>query len=428
MIASRAAGRRRVAPRAPAGVLAAVLAAALLAGAGTAAPAPLAAAAAATVQPAACPAGSALLAGGPVTASHPARGVTVRSWVAADAGGHGVRLTVAQADLRAVRLAAASPSRFGAAGSTTQLTAATTGAVAGVNGDYFAYDWSGAAIPYGPLVRGGRVLRLPPGLRPAVAADAGGRPVAGGVRAAGTVRLAAAGGTPLPVVSVNDDGDVGRDTATRDPATTGGVAVVTPWLGPGRPHRTVEVVLRRGVVRAVAHRVPFGRGLRWGSGRAGQGDVLLSASGAAATVLRRLTPGARVSVRYAARAASGVLVRDAVGSGAALLRGGHVLAPCSGTGARSRPRTMVAWDAARRRVWLLVVTGSGPGSAVSRYGATYRQIAQVARALGASDAVMLDGGGSSTMAVRTGRRVARVDAPAGAPQRPVPDAVVLVRR
>jgi exopolysaccharide biosynthesis protein len=89
---------------------------------------------------------------------------------------------------------------------------------------------------------------------------------------------------------------------------------------------------------------------------------------------------------------------------------------------------MVAWDAARRRVWLLVVTGSGPGSAVSRYGATYRQIAQAARALGASDAVMLDGGGSSTMAVRSGGRAWRVDAPAGTLQRPVPDVVVLVRR
>ena len=55
-------------------------------------------------------------------------------------------------------------------------------------------------------------------------------------------------------------------------------------------------------------------------------------------------------------------------------------------------------------------------------------VVEVAEALGAADAVMLDGGGSSTMAVRTGRGVLRVDAPAGAPQRPVPNAVVLVRR
>jgi hypothetical protein len=403
-----------------------VLAAALLAaGAPVPGAAPPAAAAAPTVQASACPAGSALFAGGPVRTLRPARGVLVRSWLTADARGHGVRFTVAQADLRAVRLGAASPSRFGAAGSTSGLVAGTTGAVVGVNGDYFAYDWAGAAIPYGPLVRGGRVLRLPPGTRPAVAADAGGRPVAGGVRVSGTV---AAGRARLPVVSVNDDGDVGRDTGVRDPATTGGVAVVTSWAGTARPRRTVEVVLRRGVVRAVARRVPFGRGQRWGSGPAGQGDVLLSASGAGARVLQRLAPGARVAVRYTARTATGVLVRDAVGSGAALLRDGRVLAPCSGTGARSRPRTMVAWDAARRRVWLLVVTGSGPGTAVSRYGAPYRQLAQAAKALGASDAVMLDGGGSSTMAVRTGRTALRVDAPAGTLQRPVPDAVVLVRR
>ncbi len=86
---------------------------------------------------------------------------------------------------------------------------------------------------------------------------------------------------------------------------------------------------------------------------------------------------------------------------------------------------MIAWDARRTRVWLIVVTGRGT---TSRYGLTYRQVTEVARTLGASEAVMVDGGGSSTMAVRAGRRVQRVDAPARAPQRPVPDALVLVRR
>ena len=148
--------------------------------------------------------------------------------------------------------------------------------------------------------------------------------------------------------------------------------------------------------------------------------------------LRRLRRGTAVTLTYAARfadgPAAGTKVRDAVGSGAVLLRDGRNLASCSASAAQSRPRTMVAWDAGRTRLWLLVVAARGRGVPVSRYGLTYRQMTEVARSLGAAEAVMVDGGGSSTMAVRAGRRVRRVDAPADAPQRPVPDALVLVRR
>jgi hypothetical protein len=366
--------------------------------------------------------------------------VTVRTFDGHDAPphsrGHEVRLTVAQADLRVVRLAAAAGRGFGAAAETTQLTAAASGALVGVNGDYFAYDWSGAAVPYGPLVRGGRILRLPPGVLPAVGSDPAGRPVAGGVRADGSVAAGRGGQRwSLPVLSVNDDGDGGRADRVdaSDPVARGrGVAVVTPYLGAARPHRTVEVVVRRGVVVAVGGRLPFGAKAVWGSGSAGAGDVLLAASGAAAATLRGLRRGSAVTVTYSVRfadgPAAGAKVRDAVGSGAVLLRGGRNLASCAGTALQSRPRTMIAWDARRTRVWLLVVSARARGVPVSRYGLTYRQVTEVARTLGASEAVMVDGGGSSTMAVRAGRRVHRVDAPADAPQRPVPDALVLVRR
>ncbi len=427
--APRRTARRPGAGR-PARAVPAVLALALTASTLAAVPAALAV----PKAPArACPATSALLGAPAVATRRPAGGVVVRTWDGRDGAGHPVRLSVAAADLGVVRLAAASGRRFGTAVGTTQLTAATAGAVVGVNGDYFGYDWSGAAVPYGPLVRGGRILRLPPGVLPVVGADAAGRPVAAGVRASGSVTAGrAAARWSLPVLSVNDDGAEGRsDRADEpDPVARGrGVAVVTPYLGSARPRRSVEVVVRRGVVVAMGRRLPFGTGSPWGSGRAGQGDALLSASGAAAATLRSLTRGSRVTLRYAARfdsgPAAGTRVRDAVGSGAVLLRGGRNLASCSGSAVLSRPRTMIAWDARRTRVWLIVVKGRG---AASRYGLTYRQVTDVARTLGASEAVMVDGGGSSTMAVRAGRRVHRVDAPAGSPQRPVPDAVVLVRR
>jgi exopolysaccharide biosynthesis protein len=139
--------------------------------------------------------------------------------------------------------------------------------------------------------------------------------------------------------------------------------------------------------------------------------------------------GSKASVGYAVVTDAGVRLREAVGSGSVLLRAGRDLATCEGSADVSRPRTMIAWDAARSRIWLLTVDGRGWEAPVSRYGLTYRQITEAARALGASEAVMVDGGGSTTMALRGSDGVVRrVDAPANAPQREIPDGLVLVPR
>ena len=91
------------------------------------APLPAAVAGAATgarrPQQRVCPAGTDLLAASPVAQRHPGRGLGIRTFdghdAAAGGGGHQVRLTVAQADLRVVRLAAAAGRGFGAAAETT---------------------------------------------------------------------------------------------------------------------------------------------------------------------------------------------------------------------------------------------------------------------------------------------------------------------
>jgi hypothetical protein len=263
---------------------------------------------------------------------------------------------------------------------------------------------------------------MPPGSSPVVGADDGGRPVAGRARVAGTVRLPAA---VLPVGSVNDGG--GSDGA--DPVAEGrSLAVVTPYMGGRRPHRDWELVVRRGVVVAAGRRLSFGPTGTWGSGSTGRGDVLLAASGAAGRTLRGARVGAGVRVAYAARTDGGTLLREAVGSGSIMLRGGRNVATCAGTGRQSRPRTLVAWDASRSRIWFLTVDGRGSDAPVSRYGLGYPQITELARSLGASEGVMVDGGGSTTMALRASGSVRRVDARADAPQRPVPNGLVLVAR
>jgi len=374
----------------------------------------------------ACPSRSDLLDGSPVARLRAAGGVTVTAWNGTDGRGHDVRVTAAQASVARVRLAVSAAAGFGDARRTTELTAGTRGAVIGVNGGYFGYDWSGAAVPQGPLVRGGHVLRVPPGRSAVVGADAAGRPLAVTAHVDGVVRFAA---SRLPVGSVNDDGGSGHAGSGVDAVAAGrAVAVVTPWLGRARPLRTWEVVLRQGVVVAAARRVAFGAGSTWGSGTQGRGDVLLAASGAAGRALKALRPRAAVAVDYALRAADGTRLGEAVGSGAVMLRNGRDLARCDGPGSVSRPRTLVAWDTPRTRLWFVTVDGRGWDAPVSRYGLSYRQATEVARALGATQAVMVDGGGSTTMALRGSGGARRVDAPENALQRQVPDGLVLIPR
>ena len=308
---------------------------------------------------------------------------------------------------------------------TTQLTGRLLRRARGVNGDYFAYDWSGAAVPYGPLVAAAGSCGC---LRRAAAGRLGraGRPIAAGVRAAGS--LSAGRGNQrwsLPVGSVNDEGDGAADTAADAVRAGRAVAVVTPWLGTARPTRLREVVVRRGRVVAVGHRLSFGAGRTFGSGSAGRRDVLFAASGHGGRELARPAPGhGGPALVPASRRARGGRPVQAVGSGAAMLRGGRVLLGCPGSAALSRPRTLIAWNADRTRLWLVTVDGRAgprrPGLPVRAHLPAGR--GRCARSLGATEAVMLDGGGSTTMAVEapTAGCTGSTRPPAH-PQRPVPD-------
>ena len=226
----------------------------------------------------------------------------------AHSGGHQVRLTVAQADLRVLRLAAAAGHGFGGVAETTQLTAAFSGALVGVNGDYFAYNWSGAAVPYGPLVRGGRILRLPPGVLRVVGSDAQGRPTRGR-RPGGRLALRRPW-EPALVPAGRVGQRRGRQGADR---ARGGRGPRRPRAGRRRrdpvPGEGPSPSLRRGrrasrgVVVAVGHRLSFGARSTWGRGAAGARDVLLAASGAAGAKLRGLHRGTVVtlSTRHGSR-------------------------------------------------------------------------------------------------------------------------------
>ena len=85
------------------------------------------------------------------------------------------------------------------------------------------------------------------------------------------------------------------------------------------------------------------------------------------------------------------------------------------------PRTAVAYDAAAERLWLVVVDGRQVPHAA---GMTLPELVTLLEALGATEALNLDGGGSSVMIVH-GRAASHPSDPAG--ERPVVNALALAR-
>lgn len=92
-----------------------------------------------------------------------------------------------------------------------------------------------------------------------------------------------------------------------------------------------------------------------------------------------------------------------------------------GFAASRHPRTAVAYDGRTARLWLVVVDGRQPPHSV---GMTLPELAALLEALGATDALNLDGGGSSVMVV--GARPWNRPADTGG-ERPVANALALVR-
>jgi hypothetical protein len=167
--------------------------------------------------------------------------------------------------------------------------------------------------------------------------------------------------------------------------------------------------------------------------------VLTGTGGAADWLREHARPGTRLRI--------GTEVRDerrhvavepglgVVNGGPRLLRGGRpdVTADAEGFdhpgdpgfyyafGLRRNPRT-IAGVTRGGRLLLVAVDGRAPGYSA---GLDFEEDAAVMRALGAVDAVNLDGGGSTTMTVR-GTVVTRPSDATG--ERPIADAIVVTAR
>ncbi len=315
-------------------------------------------------------------------------------------------------------------------------------AVAGVNADFFNISETHAGVPptgsaNGPEVTHGRALkaavpnaqRFGPGMAPGtstrdvIGIGWDGRARLGSLQLAGSVRVAGAGTGvhryplggynqyALPQNGIgaftSDWGTVSRqravcgsDVRRLDPCTT----------------ETAEVTVRHGRVVSVAD-AP-------GAGAIAADSTVLVGREAGAAELRGLRPGDPVQVGYGLSAGTTVPFRFAVG-GAPILRDGASLPGVDGRVAATRTAAGVSPDG--RRLYLLVLDGQAEAGS----GLTLRQTAEVLASFGADDGINLDGGGSSTCAVRlpgaSGVTVVNQH-PAGVDERAVANGIGVFRR
>jgi hypothetical protein len=212
--------------------------------------------------------------------------------------------------------------------------------------------------------------------------------------------------------------------------TTEGLTLFTAWAGDsiGADSSATRVRLRllrgdesrgRAVVASVEAAATMTRLTR--------GEVLLLAHGGARAWARRRNPGDTVdwSARVPLPTAAGVVAaREAVGGFPELLRsaadvlGSQTVRPEFGE--QRHPRTAIGWSADRARLFFGVVDGRQPPYSD---GMSLRELSWLFRRIGASDALNLDGGGSTALVIRGQLRNRPSDREG---ERPVGNALVLL--
>jgi hypothetical protein len=200
-------------------------------------------------------------------------------------------------------------------------------------------------------------------------------------------------------------------------AGTGINVYTTAWGAKSRPYGTVDVVVANGKV--VARRTGTARGAYPRSGQ-----VILTATGTAGTQLSAARVGDAVSLSYRLVSGSGATVVDAVTRGHRYVDGSYSDGgSCSTRDEQVRPRTAIAWTAAGDTM-VVTVSGRAVINGTMYGGSTHHQMPTYLRQLGAYQAVGLDGGGSTTMYVRStvSGSPYRVDRPSTS-LRPVPNAL-----
>lgn len=296
---------------------------------------------------------------------------------------------------------------------TASLAGANTTVAGGINADFFMFDPPG--VPTGVHVSDGVVV-TGPGVRPVFAVGSDGQPWIGLLTVYGTVMSAS---DSFPITSWNrtaPEGLAWMDARYGSRVDTASGSVRVTMTSQSGPVQVIDSGL-------TATPIPS------------SGGVLVLGSRAPAELRRRFVTAARDQGRFAVDVKLlPIHPREAVGGFPVLVRDSAEVPGLDSAGAATfapvrHPRTIVGVGSRGRRLLLITIDGRQPGYSA---GATNRESARVALELGATEAINLDGGGSTTMVVarqrpeRTSYEVVnRPSDPQG--ERAVGNALVVVR-
>jgi phosphodiester glycosidase len=252
------------------------------------------------------------------------------------------------------------------------------GVVGGSNADFFLFNPPG--VPQGALISEGRVISGPSG-RPVLAFDSSGAPHITTLRVTGSVSV----------------GSARFELAGWNRAVPEGLALFDAGWGTGTDtaSASIEVVLGGAGATTVLSIDTLSSGVTIPR----EGRVLVAGRAAAAALrgaLLALRPGAKLSIELRLLPFH---PREAVGGRPVLLRDSVQVEFDPGEGqagfaATRHPRTAVGIARGGKRLLLVVVDGRQ-----QRYsdGMSLPELASLLLALGARDAINLDGGGSTTL-------------------------------
>ena len=252
--------------------------------------------------------------------------------------------------------------------------------IVGLNGDFHR-----AGTPAGAVVADGRMLHSPQPARPQLTVTGDGRLIAGPLPWTGS--LTAADGTKIPVTAVN-----------ANPAGEDGLALFTPAFGPHTEASSrVELLVRApGGVGALNRSTELVlRGIRSGAGPIPADGAVLAGEGLAARQLQELWGRVQSGVPSRAQlmVSSPIDAKFSLGVEPVVLRDGRRALPWRDPNVINprQPHTLVGWNKVGE-TFLVAVDGRQPGSE----GMTMAEAADFLLALGATEAVNLDGGGGTT--------------------------------
>lgn len=250
--------------------------------------------------------------------------------------------------------------------------------VAAVNGDFFVMSGTDTGTPLGLHMQRGELMHHGGG-GPSFVMGAPGQV---GIRAVGFAgSVVGADGSRCRISGVNsapEDGAVALfsdDYGPRSRPTEGVSVVLEPVAAALRPGRPV-----RACVAAVIH----------GPAPLDQGRFVLNGAGDGEVWLSRVQPGESLEIGLECPGLP-EWATGAVGGGPLLVRHGLIV----GGDAVRHPRTAAGYN--HREIILVTVDGRRAGWSV---GMTLTELAHLMRELGCTDAMNLDGGGSTTMWVR----------------------------